>query len=148
MKTFHLKNMDIKRKWILIDVSKLSEEKKRLGRLSSFIAQRLKGKHNPSFTPHLVCGDNIVVINTENLSFTGDKLNQKSYYRHSGYFGGLKETKLKIMMQNKVEEVLQFAVKGMLRRNPLRRELLRNLYIYSGNEHKHSAQQPELMENI
>ena len=126
--------------WILVDANEES-----LGRLSTRIAEYLLGKHKPNYTPGVDMGDFVVVINAEKLSFTQQRLEKKIYYRHSGYPGGLKEIKLRDMLQRHPERVLQIAVKGMLPHNRLGRKLLKRLKVYAGNSHPHEAQQPKLV---
>ncbi len=130
-----------KRKWILVDA-----EGQVLGRLASKIAIRLRGKHLPNFTPHVDSGDFVVVVNAEKVVLTGKKWDQKIYYRHSGYMGGLKATSARKMLQEHPERLLYFAVKGMLPKNRLGRKLLKKLKIYVGPKHPHEAQQPEKIE--
>lgn len=141
MKTFSAKPDPGARKWILVDA-----RDKVLGRLASRIAMRLRGKHLPTFTPHVDTGDFVVVINAEKVRVTGKKLQQKMYYRHTGYMGGLKERNLKKMLQEKPEEVIRLAVKGMLPKNKLGRRMLKKLKIYAGEKHPHEAQQPEVVD--
>jgi large subunit ribosomal protein L13 len=131
------------RKWILVDA-----EGKVLGRLASYIAVRLRGKHLPTFTPHVDNGDFVVVINAEKVKLTGKKWDQKIYRRHSGYMGGLKETSARKMLQEHPERLLYYAVKGMLPKNRLGRKLLKKLKIYTGPKHPHEAQQPQKVEFI
>jgi large subunit ribosomal protein L13 len=141
MKTFVAKEVEVDKKWYLVDA-----ENKVLGRLASQIAMRLRGKHKPIYTPHADTGDFIVVINAEKVSMTGGKLDQKVYYRHSGYVGGLKEVTAEKMLDKKPERVLRSAVKGMLPKTSLGRRQLKKLKIYSGSEHPHEAQKPENLE--
>ena len=141
MKTFVAKEKEVKKNWYLVDA-----ENKILGRLATQIAMRLRGKHKPIFTPHADTGDFIVVINAEKVSLTGKKWNNKIYYRHSGYIGGLKEISAKKLLEKKPEDVLRFAVKGMLPKNSLGRRQLKKLKIYTGSEHPHQAQQLEALE--
>jgi len=142
MKTFSAKPSDIDKKWLLIDADGLV-----LGRLASIIATRLRGKHKPSYTPHMDCGDNIVVINAEKVIFSGDKHTDKIYYRHTGHPGGVKETTPRQILEGKFpERVVEKAVERMLRRGPLQRELMRNLKVYKGAEHPHAAQNPEALD--
>jgi large subunit ribosomal protein L13 len=141
MKTFVAKEVEVDKKWYLVDA-----ESKVLGRLASQIAMRLRGKHKPIYTPHADTGDFIVVINAEKVSMTGGKLDQKVYYRHSGYIGGLKEVTAEKMLAKKPERVLRSAVKGMLPKTSLGRRQLKKLKIYSGSEHPHEAQKPEKLE--
>ncbi|MCX7822540.1 MAG: 50S ribosomal protein L13 [Syntrophobacterales bacterium] len=129
------------RRWILVDA-----EGKVLGRLASYIAIRLRGKHLPTFTPHVDGGDFVVVINAEKVRLTGKKWDQKVYRRHSGYMGGLKETSARKMLQEHPERLLYYAVKGMLPKNRLGRKLLKKLKIYVGSKHPHEAQQPQKVE--
>ena len=140
MKTFSAKNHDIDRNWYLVDA-----QNKTLGRLSTEIASRLRGKHKPEFTPHVDTGDYIVVINTNKIRVTGKKLQNKIYHRHTGYIGNLKSTKLETLMATAPEQVLKKAVKGMLPKNRLGRSMLRKLRVFAGPEHSHIAQQPQLL---
>ena len=137
MKTYVPKKNEIERKWYLIDA-----ENKVLGRLASEVAMRLRGKNNPRFVPYDDTGDFVVVVNAEKVLLTGKKWDQKVYYRHSGYIGGLKSVNAKKMKEKKPEELLRMAVKGMLPKNSLGRKLTKKLKIYSGPEHPHQAQQP------
>jgi large subunit ribosomal protein L13 len=141
MKTFVAKEAEIDKKWYLVDA-----ENKVLGRLASQIAMRLRGKHKPVFTPHADTGDFIVVINAEKVTMTGAKQDQKVYYRHSGYVGGLKEITAEKLLAKKPERVIRSAVKGMLPKNSLGRRQLKKLKIYAGSEHPHEAQKPETLE--
>jgi len=141
MNTYHTPVKEIERKWFVVDA-----ENKVLGRLASEIAMRLRGKHKPSFSPHMDVGDFIVVVNAEKVKLTGNKLDDKVYYRHSGYMGGLTETTAKEMLEKKPTELLKSAVKGMLTKNSLGRKQLKKLKIYTGSEHPHAAQQPEQLE--
>jgi len=141
MKTFVAKEKEVKKNWYIVDA-----KNKILGRLASEIAMRLRGKHKPIFTPHADTGDFIVVINAEKVSLTGKKWDKKIYYRHSGYIGGLKEISAKKLLEKKPEDVLRFAVKGMLPKNSLGRRQLKKLKIYVGSEHPHQAQQLEALE--
>ncbi len=136
-----LKKEEVKRQWYIIDA-----KGKVLGRLASLIAQRLRGKHRPDFTPHVDAGDFIVVINAEQIMLTGKKLDQKIYWRHSGYMGGIKLTPAKKMLEKKPEEVLRLAVKRMLPKNRLGRKMLKKLKIYRGPHHSHQAQNPKPLE--
>ena len=136
-----LKKGEVKRNWYVIDA-----KGKVLGRLASLIAQRLRGKHRPDFTPHVDAGDFIVVINAEHIRLTGRKLDQKIYWRHSGYMGGLKLTPAKKMLQSKPEDILRLAVKRMLPKNRLGRKMLKKLKIYRGANHPHQAQNPKPLE--
>jgi large subunit ribosomal protein L13 len=142
MKTFSAKPADIDKKWILIDAENMV-----VGRLAAVIATRLRGKHLPTFTPHMDCGDNVIVINADKVKFTGKKTSDKVYYRHTGYPGGIKETTPeKVLGGNYPERVLALAVKRMLPGGPLSRQQLSNLRIYAGTEHPHEAQAPELLD--
>lgn len=138
MKTFTPKPEDIQRDWFVVDA-----EDQILGRLASRLAIRLRGKHKPEYAPHVDNGDFIVVVNAEKIRVTGNKLNAKMYYRHTGYMGGMKETPLKDLLAKKPEEALRIAVKGMLPKNRLSRQLLKKLKIYAGSEHPHEAQEPK-----
>ncbi|MBL7218172.1 MAG: 50S ribosomal protein L13 [Desulfobacteraceae bacterium] len=141
MKTFVAKEKEVKKNWYLVNA-----ENKILGRLATQIAMRLRGKHKPIFTPHADTGDFIVVINAEKVSLTGKKWDKKIYYRHSGYVGGLKEISAKKLLEKKPEDVLRFAVRGMLPKNSLGRRQLKKLKIYTGSDHPHQAQQLEALE--
>jgi len=139
MSTYVAKPSDVEKKWILIDAEGLV-----VGRLAALIATRLKGKHKPIYTPHVDCGDNIVVINADKVVFTGDKHTDKVYYRHTGYPGGIKETTPRKILEGKFpERVVELAVERMLKRGPLQRKLMRNLKVYAGTNHPHEAQKPE-----
>ncbi len=138
MKTYTPTPKDINREWFVVDASNQI-----LGRLATQIAIRLRGKHKPEFAPHMDNGDFIVVLNADKVRFTGRKLDQKKYYRHSGYIGGLKETSLRVMMDRKPDQVILKAVRGMLPKNRLGRALLKKLKVYSGTEHPHAAQEPK-----
>ncbi|MBC8417311.1 MAG: 50S ribosomal protein L13 [Proteobacteria bacterium] len=141
MKTFVAKEHEIKKNWYVVNA-----ENKVLGRLAAQIAKRLRGKHKPIFTPHADTGDFIVVINAEKVTLTGKKWDNKIYYRHSGYTGGLKQISAKKLLEKKPEDVLRFAVRGMLPKNTLGRRQLKKLKIYTGPEHPHQAQQLEALE--
>ncbi len=141
MKTFVAKEQEVKKSWYVVDA-----ENKVLGRLAAQIAMRLRGKHKPIFTPHADTGDFIVVINAEKVVLTGKKWNNKIYYRHTGYIGGLKQISAKRLLEKKPEDVLRFAVRGMLPKNSLGRRQLKKLKIYAGPEHPHQAQQLEALE--
>ena len=138
MKTYSPSSKEITRDWVIVDAAD-----KVLGRLASQIAQRLRGKHKPEFAPHMDAGDFVVVVNADKLAVTGRKLDQKMYYRHSGWIGGLKETVMRDMMASKSDQVLIKAVKGMLPKNRLGRQMLKKLKVYPGAEHPHAAQQPK-----
>ena len=141
MKTYHTPVKEIERNWFIVDA-----ENKVLGRLASEIATRLRGKHKPNFSTHMDVGDFIVVVNAEKVKLTGKKLDDKIYYRHSGWIGGLTETTAREMLEKKPTELLKSAVKGMLTKNSLGRKQLKKLKIYTGGEHPHAAQQPEMLE--
>lgn len=138
MPTYSPKNKDIQRNWHLIDV-----RKKVLGRAATQIATLLRGKHKPIFSPHLDCGDFVIVINAAKIKLTGNKLNDKLYYRHSGYPGALKTQSAAKLLKEKPEKVLEKAVSGMIPRNRLRKQVLSKLKIFPGDEHPHQAQNPE-----
>ena len=140
MKTFMANPAKIERKWYVVDATGLT-----LGRLASEVAKVLRGKNKPEFTPHVDTGDYVIVINAEKISVTGKKLDQKIYYHHSDYVGGMKETTLREMMAKKPERVIELAVKGMLPKGPLGREMYTKLFVYAGPEHKHAAQKPEVL---
>lgn len=141
MKTYVAKEHEITKKWYVVDA-----KGKVLGRLATQIAMRLRGKHKAVFTPHADTGDFVVVVNADKLSLTGNKWKDKVYYRHSGYIGGLKSTSARDLLRKRPEEVLRFAVKGMLPKNSLGRRQLTKLKIYAGPNHPHEAQQPESLE--
>jgi large subunit ribosomal protein L13 len=139
MKTFSAKPADVEKKWVVIDATGLV-----VGRLASIIALRLRGKHKPSFTPHVDDGDNVIVINAEKVVFTGRKRDQKNYYHHTGYIGGIKERSAKSIFEGRFpERILEKAVERMLPRGPLGRKQLGNLRVYAGSEHPHEAQKAE-----
>ena len=138
MKTISAKADDVKREWFLVDA-----DGKTLGRLATEIARRLRGKHKTIYTPHVDTGDYIVVINAEKVRVSGNKAKDKMYYRHSGYMGGMKATNFSDMIERAPERVIELAVKGMLPRNPLGREMYRKLKVYAGPQHQHAAQQPQ-----
>lgn len=142
MKTYSAKAGEVEKKWILIDAEGLV-----VGRLASLIAMRLKGKHKALYTPHVDCGDNIIVINAGKVVFTGNKYENKRYYWHTGYPGGIKERSPRQIIEGKFpERVVEKAVERMLARGPLQRKLMRNLKVYAGAEHPHEAQQPEVLD--
>ena len=140
MGTFTAKPETVVRDWYLVDATD-----KVLGRLATEIATRLRGKHNPEYTPHVDTGDHIIIVNAAKIRVTGDKANQKKYYRHSGYPGGIKETVLSDELENHPERVIERAVKGMLPKNPLGRAMFRKLRVYAGPDHAHQAQQPKTL---
>lgn len=137
MKTFSAKPQDVQRDWYLIDATGQT-----LGRLSTEIARRLRGKHKPEYTPHVDTGDYIVVVNAEKIRVSGNKMKDKTYHRYTGYVGNLKSTSLEKLLIDAPERALQFAVKGMLPRNPLGRKMYSKLRVFAGPEHTHTAQQP------
>lgn len=139
--TYSAKRSDNKEKWCVVDA-----RDKVLGRLASEVAARIRGKHNPLFTPHTDTGDWVIVINADKIRLTGNKWDQKTYYRHSGYTGNIKATTAKELMAKKPEELVRKAVRGMLPKNRLGRKLNNKLYVYAGDQHPHGAQQPELLE--
>ena len=140
MNTFMASPATIDRKWYVVDATGMTS-----GRLSSEIAKVLRGKNKPIFTPHMDCGDYVIVVNAEKIVVTGKKLDQKIYYRHSEYVGGMKETTLKEMLAKHPERVIEHAVKGMLPKGPLGREMYKKLFVYAGPDHKHAAQKPEAL---
>ena len=141
MKTFTAKPQDIRREWHLVDATD-----KTLGRLATEVAKRLRGKHKPTFTPHMDTGDHIVVVNAEKVKVTGKKLEDKYYHRHTGYIGNLKSVSLGKLLETHPERAIQYAVKGMMPRTPLGRAMLKKLHVEAGPEHPQSAQQPEPLE--
>jgi large subunit ribosomal protein L13 len=141
MKSYMASPSDVERKWYVVDA-----EGKTLGRLAAEIANVLRGKKKPIYTPHIDTGDYVIVVNAEKVVTTGKKLNQKIYYHHSEYVGGMKETTLKEMLNKKPEYVITHAVKGMLPKGPLGRQMLKKLFVYAGPEHKHAAQKPETLD--
>ncbi|MBQ8314153.1 MAG: 50S ribosomal protein L13 [Lachnospiraceae bacterium] len=141
MKSFMASPATIERKWYVIDA-----QGQTLGRLSSEIAKILRGKNKPTFTPHIDTGDNVIVINAEKIKVTGKKMDQKIYYKHSDYPGGMRETTLKEMLDKKPTDVITLAVKGMLPKGPLGRTMIEKLHVYAGAEHPHAAQKPEALE--
>ena len=140
MKTYMASPATIERKWYVVDATDMT-----LGRLSSEVAKILRGKNKPTFTPHFDTGDYVIIVNAEKVSVTGKKLDQKIYYRHSEYVGGMKETTLREMMAKKPEKVVELAVKGMLPKGPLGRQMYKKLFVYTGPDHKHQAQKPEVL---
>ena len=141
MKTFMQKKETVERKWYVVDA-----EGKTLGRLATQVATVLRGKHKPTYTPHVDCGDYVIVINAEKVVLTGNKLDDKMYYNHSGFPGGLRERNAKTMIEKYPEEMVERAIKGMLPHNPLGRAMGKKLFVYAGADHKHEAQKPEVME--
>lgn len=140
MTSYMQKKETVNRKWYVIDA-----EGKSLGRVASLAATYLRGKHKPTYTPHIDCGDNIIIINAEKVNLTGNKLENKMYYNHSMYTGGLRERTAKVMLESYPEEMMERAIKGMLPHNRLGRKMGKKLFVYRGNEHKHIAQQPKEM---
>ncbi len=141
MKSYVAKPLEIERKWYVVDATD-----KTLGRLSTEIASRLRGKHKPIYTPHVDCGDYIIVVNAEKIRLTGNKVNQKVYRHHTGYMGGLRERSYKEMLAKHPERIIEKAVKGMLPKNSLGRQMYTKLKVYAGPEHNHAAQKPEVLE--
>ena len=141
MKSYMQKKETVERKWYVIDA-----EGKSLGRVATLAATYLRGKHKPTYTPHIDCGDNIIIINAEKVNLTGNKLNNKMYYNHSQYQGGLRERTAKEMIEKYPVEMVERAVKGMLPHNRLGRQMYKKLFVYTGSEHKHEAQKPEVLE--
>jgi large subunit ribosomal protein L13 len=141
MKTFTATPSTIKREWCVVDATD-----KTLGRLATELAHRLRGKHKPEFTPNMDTGDHMVVVNAEKIKVTGNKLEDKMYYRHTGYIGNLKSINLGKLLDTHPERVIQNAVRGMLPKNPLGRAMYRKLHVYAGPEHPHEAQQPTQLE--
>ncbi len=137
MNTFMQSKETVERKWYVIDAEGVT-----LGRLASQVATVLRGKNKPTFTPHIDCGDNVIIVNAEKVNLTGNKLNDKKYYNHSGYVGGLRERNAKTMIEKYPEEMIERAVKGMLPKGRLGRAMSKKLFVYAGPDHKHQAQQP------
>ena len=140
MKTYMANPDKIERKWYVVDA-----DGQTLGRLASEVAKVLRGKNKPVYTPHIDTGDYVIIINAEKVAVTGKKLEQKVYYHHSDYVGGMKETTLKEMLAKKPEQVIELAVKGMLPKGPLGRTMYKKLFVYAGPDHKHEAQKPEVL---
>ena len=140
MKTYMASPATIERKWYVVDATGYT-----LGRLASEVAKVLRGKNKAIFTPHIDTGDYVIVVNADKIKVTGKKLDQKIYYHHSDYVGGMKETTLREMMAKKPEKVVELAVKGMLPKGPLGRQMYTKLHVYAGSEHKHQAQKPEVL---
>ena len=134
------KPQDVERKWYVVDAAD-----KPLGRVAATVASILRGKHLPTFTPNVDCGDHVIVINAEKIKVTGKKMDQKVYYHHSDYVGGLKEATLREKLAKKPEQVIELAVKGMLPKGPLGRQMFTKLHVYAGPDHKHEAQKPEVL---
>ena len=138
--TYIAKPGEVERKWYVVDATDVP-----LGRLSSAVASILRGKNKPTFTPNVDTGDYVIVINADKIKVTGKKMDQKIYYSHSDYVGGMKETTLREMMNKKPEKVIELAVKGMLPKGPLGRQMIKKLHVYAGAEHGHEAQKPEVL---
>lgn len=142
MKTYSAKPAEVEKKWLLVDAEGVV-----LGRLASIVAMRLRGKHKPTFTPHVDCGDNVIVVNAEKVKLTGKKLADKIYYRHTGHPGGIKEVRAGEILEGKhPERVIAKAVERMISRNPLGRKQMKNLRVYAGAEHPHDGQSPEVLD--
>ena len=139
--TYMQKKESVERAWYVIDA-----EGQSLGRVAAKVAHILRGKNKPTFTPHIDCGDNVIVINASKVKLTGNKLNDKIYYDHSGYTGGLRERTAKVMVQDYPVEMIERAVKGMLPKGRLGRQMYKKLFVYEGADHKHQAQKPEIVE--
>ena len=140
MKSFMASPSNIERKWYVVDA-----EGKTLGRLASEVAKVLRGKNKPTFTPHIDTGDYVIVVNAAKIAVTGKKLDQKIYYHHSDYVGGMKETTMREMLAKKPEKVIELAIKGMLPKGPLGRQMITKLHVYAGPEHEQQAQKPEAL---
>lgn len=140
-KTISAKKESVEKNWFIVDA-----DSRVLGRIASEVAKIIRGKHKPSFTPHIDCGDNVIVINAEKIRFTGDKMNSKQYISHSGYPGGQKRLSPKQVLAKKPERIFEHAVKGMLPKNRLGRKLFKNLHVYVGDSHPHEAQNPKVLE--
>jgi large subunit ribosomal protein L13 len=141
MKTFSAKPAEVRRDWYVVDASG-----KTLGRLATEVARRLRGKHKPEYTPHVDAGDYIVVINADKVRVTGKKAQDKMYYKHTGYIGHMKSMNFSQLMERAPQRAIEFAVKGMLPKNPLGRAMFKKLKVYAGTEHRHAAQQPQALE--
>ena len=142
MKTFSAKPAEVEKKWVVIDA-----ENAVVGRLAAIVAKRLRGKHLPTFTPHVDCGDNVIIINADRVVFTGNKYTDKKYYRHTGHPGGIKETTPRRILEGRFpERVVEKAVERMMPDGPLARRQLKNLRVYAGSSHPHEAQQPEVID--
>lgn len=141
MKSFMANPDKLDRKWYVVDAAGCT-----LGRLASEVASVLRGKNKPIFTPHIDCGDYVIIVNADKIKVSGKKLDQKIYYHHSDYVGGMKEITLRELLAKKPEKVVEFAVKGMLPKGPLGRTMYRKLHVYAGPNHEHAAQKPEVME--
>ena len=137
--TYVLKGNEIERKWYIIDAAN-----KPLGRVATEAAKLLRGKHKPTFTPNIDTGDHVIVLNAKDVILTGNKMNQKIYRHHSGYIGGMKETTARVMMEKNPEKAMMLAIKGMLPKNSLGRQMIKKVRIYAGSEHENAAQKPEI----
>ena len=140
-KTISAKKGSVDKNWWILDA-----DSRVLGRAASQVARIIRGKHKPSFTPHIDCGDNVIVINAEKIRMTGDKMNSKEYISHSGYPGGQKRLSPKQLLAKKPERIFEYAVRGMLPKNRLGRQLFKNLHVYAGDQHPHEAQNPKVLE--
>ena len=143
MKTFSAKPHEVERQWFVVDA-----QGQTLGRLATQVATILRGKHKPIYTPHVDCGDYVIVVNANQIHVTGQKLDQKMYYRHSGYPGGLKQVTLRRRLETHPERVIESAVRGMLPKNRLGRKMFKKLKVYAGSDHPHEAQQPKMLDLI
>ena len=143
MNTYMAKAADVQRKWYVVDAEGVV-----LGRLASQVANVLRGKHKPIYTPHVDTGDYVIIVNADKAVLTGKKLDQKIYYHHSGYVGGLKQTKYRKLMAEKPEFAVKHAILGMMPKGPLGRQMARKLRVYAGAEHEHEAQKPEVLELV
>ncbi len=141
MKTFMANENTIERQWFVVDAAG-----QKLGRLAAEVASVLRGKHKPTFTPHVDCGDYVIVVNADNIVLTGNKWDDKKYYTHSGYDGGLKEKTAKVLMQEKPTRMVELAIKGMLPKGKLGNQMYKKLFVYAGEKHNHQAQKPAVME--
>jgi len=141
MKTFNAKPKEVKRDWFLVDANG-----KTLGRLATEVASRLRGKHKAEYTPHVDTGDYIVIVNAAKISVTGKKFDDKMYHHHTGYIGNLKSVSFKELIKKKPEEIIQKAVKGMLPKGPLGREMVKKMKVFAGSDHSHAAQQPQILD--
>ncbi len=141
MKTFMANKDTVKREWFVVDAAG-----QRLGRLATEVATVIRGKHKPTYTPHVDCGDYVIVVNADKIELTGDKWNKKKYYTHSNYPGGLKEKTAKVMMQEKPTKMVELAIKGMLPKSKLGNQMYKKLFVYAGENHLHQAQKPVVME--
>jgi large subunit ribosomal protein L13 len=141
MSTVFAKSATVRRDWFVVDA-----KGKTLGRLATHVAMRLRGKHKPEYTPHVDCGDNIIIVNAEKIGVTGDKLRQKTYFRHTGAIGGIKSIALGKLLKEHPERVLEIAIKGMLPKGPLGRQIYKKLHVFAGDKHPHDAQKPQVLD--